>query len=317
MIFFSFKTGIGFAYTKAKDAAIGPRSKKLNRRTVMTNTAKLISKIAKLNVMTAENGCTAEEAENAAELAEAAIFELELEGISYDEAVEAAELEAFEQMLNADFAAEGDKAVLLLTEETTENTMEAEVKAVSVTERAWTLYRAAEVEAGRKFTAADRKGKSSEWAKAMRKAYDDVMRERRVAAVQHLIVPVPEYNYWSADPEKSSEYRRREANAAATHNMRILAEASERPLNKKQAAEAKALGLSVRDYNAAKKWADENCMSVTKWIRKLKAEEMVAKGRKQLELRAWCTEQILPESKKKVAMRGRYKKWGGCDAGSW
>lgn len=276
----------------------------------MTNTAKLISKIAKLNVMTVENGCTADEAANAAEMAEAAIFELELEGISYDEAVKAAELEAFAAMLEADFEAAEGQAVLLLTETTTENTMEAKTKAApSVTERAWANYRAAEVKAGRKFTAADRKGKNSEWAKAMRKAYDDVTRERRIAAVQHMLVPVPEYNYWSFDPEKSSEYRRREANAAATRNMRILAEASERPLNKKQAAEAKALGLSVRDYNAAKKWADENCMSVTRWIEKLKEEDAAAKERERLELEAWRMEQLFRAGASKTRRKGYASRW--------
>jgi hypothetical protein len=264
----------------------------------MTNTAKLISKIAKLNAMTVENGCTADEAANAAEMAEAAIFELELEGTSYDEAVEAAELEAFERMLNADFAAEGDKAVLILTETTTENTMEAEAKAVpSITERAWANYRAAEVEAGRKFTSADREGKGSEWAKAMRKAYDDVTRERRIAAVQHLLKPVPKYNYWSLDPEINSEGRRRQYNEAIAHNMRILAEAAERPLNQKQAAEAKALGLSVKEYRNAAKWAKENGMSVTRWIGKLKAEDAAAKGRERMELESWRREQVSVKSK--------------------
>lgn len=40
----------------------------------------------------------------------------------------------------------------------------------SVSKIGWMIYRAAETKAGRKFTAADRKGKDSEWAKAMRAA---------------------------------------------------------------------------------------------------------------------------------------------------
>jgi hypothetical protein len=264
----------------------------------MTNTAKLISKIAKLNAMTVANGCTADEAANAAEMAEAAIFELELKGTNYDEAVEAAELEAFAAMLEADFEAAGGQAALLLTETTMENTMEAEATAVpSVTERAWANYRAAEVKAGRKFTAADRKGKISEWAKAMRKAHDDVTRERRIAAVQHLLKPVPKYNYYSQDYLERSEGRRREASAAAAHNMRILAEAAERPLNQKQAAEAKALGLSVKEYHNAAKWAKGHGVSVTRWIGKLKAEDAAAKGRERMELESWRREQVSVKSK--------------------
>jgi DNA-binding transcriptional MerR regulator len=180
----------------------------------------------------------------------------------------------------------------------------------SITEKAWTLYRAAEVKAGRKFTTADRKGKNSEWAKAMRQAYDDVMRERRISAVQHLLKQVPEYSYWSLDPEKNSEGRRRQYNEVVDHNMRIIAKASERPLNQKQAAEAKALGLSVKEYRNAAKWAKENGMSVTAWEDKIKAEDAVRKKeerQKMDEHPAW----LPSENKKKVAaMRGRYTRRG-------
>jgi hypothetical protein len=194
----------------------------------------------------------------------------------------------------------------MLTETTTETTMEAEAKAApSITERAWTLYRAAEANSGRKFTAADRKGNDSEWAKAMFDAYHEVMKERRIAAVQHKLVPVPEYNYFSLDSEKNSERRRQAYNEAVDHNMRILAEASERPLNQKQAAEAQALGLSVREYNTTKKWADENGMSVTRWIGKLKAEDAVAKGRERLELEVWRMKQASAKNKADVSRMRR------------
>lgn len=87
----------------------------------MTKIEKLISKIEKLNAMTIENGCTVEEAASAAEMAEAAEFELNVEIANI---AEAAELEAFAAMLEADFeAAEEGEAVLLLTETTTENKM--------------------------------------------------------------------------------------------------------------------------------------------------------------------------------------------------
>lgn len=183
---------------------------------------------------------------------------------------------------------------------------------MNVTKLAWSLFGAAETESGRKFTAADRKGKDSEWAKAMRKAYDDVTRERRIAAVRHLLKPVPEYNYWSLDPEKNSERRRLAYNEAVDNNMRILAEAAERPLNQKQAAEAKALGLSVKEYHNVAKWADENGMSVTAWIEKLAAEDAAQKARERQERDDRRMEWLATENKKKVERmrnrcpRGRY-----------
>lgn len=173
----------------------------------------------------------------------------------------------------------------------------------NITKRAWEIYRAAEVKSGRKFTAADRKGKNSEWGKAMRKAYDDIMRERRIAAVQHLLLPVPKYDRYSLDPIESSEGRLRQYNEAVERNMRIIAEASERPLNQKQAAEAKAFGLTAHDYRNTKKWADANNMSVTEWMNHIKIKDEAAKEKDRHETLAW----ISSENKRKVAaIHNRY-----------
>jgi hypothetical protein len=186
----------------------------------------------------------------------------------------------------------------------------------NITKRAWEIYRKMEETSDRMFTTADRKGKNSAWAEAMRKAYDDVTRERRIAAVQPLLKPVPKYNYYSQDYAERSEGRRREASAAAAHNMRILAEAAERPLNQKQAAEAQALGLSVKEYHNAAKRADENGMSVTAWMEKLAAENAAQKAKERQEQDDRHMEWLAAENKKKVAaMRGRYTR--GRYARSW
>jgi hypothetical protein len=50
-------------------------------------------------------------------------------------------------------------------------------KKQNTTSAAWTIFRRLEVESGRKFTAADRKGKDSKWAEAMRTAYQLVATE--------------------------------------------------------------------------------------------------------------------------------------------
>lgn len=173
----------------------------------------------------------------------------------------------------------------------------------NITERAWVLYREAESASGRKFTATDRKGKNSEWARCMRKAYDDIMRERRITAVQHLLKPVLKYDQYSLDPTERSESRLRQRNEVFEHNMRIIAEASEKPLNQKQAAEAKELGLTVREYHNTKKWADANEMSVTEWIDYLKAKEEAAKEQERQATLSWFSED---NSRRVSAIHNRY-----------
>lgn len=176
----------------------------------------------------------------------------------------------------------------------------------NITKRAWELYRAAEKASGRKFTAADRKGKDSEWAKAMRKAYNGVMKDRRIAAVQNLLKPVPKYNQYSLDCTESSEGQRRQRNDAINHNRRIIAKASERPLNQKQTEEASALKLTVREYHNTKKWAEAHNMSVTEWINHLKTEEEAAKEKEQHDHYSWLS----AENERKVAaMRNRRRRY--------
>jgi hypothetical protein len=67
------------------------------------------------------------------------------------------------------------------------------------------------------------------------------------------------------------------------------------------------LGLSVREFHATKKWADENGMSVKGWCLHLEAEEVKAEEKKRVDMEqshlAWLTEQ---KSKKVAAMRSRY-----------
>lgn len=155
---------------------------------------------------------------------------------------------------------------------------------MNITKRAWTIYRAAEVKAGRKFTSADRKGKGSEWAKAMRKAYSDSMMERRIAAAMNLLKPEPKYNQFSLNPSERSEQQRRARDAARNHNDIVLAAAIEKPLNQKEAAEAKALGLTARDYNNAAKWAKVHSVTVTGWIGRLKAAEAAAEEKEEQQI---------------------------------
>lgn len=216
----------------------------------------------------------------------------------------------------------------------------------NTTRAAWTIFRKLELESGRKFTSADRKGKDSAWAKAMRDACQLVATEiefgleaeaamRRVnrlaglalsrAETSKLLEPhiakalefngnvspllrkVKKYNEFSVDYEERSETRRAENCEAITHNNNIIANFATEQLSAEQKEESKELGMRADEYLIAGKRAKANGMSVTTWMEKIKAEEAEQEAKERQEMADRHLAWFFAKNKQDVAMmRRRY-----------